>query len=67
MVSGAGGLAQILAFTQQSKTADSKGDGGRVLMVAGGPMPPLPNSDEMAEMFGIEIIHGLAPTFTELR
>ena len=30
-----GALAQILAFTQQSKTAASGGDGGRVLMVAG--------------------------------
>jgi len=31
-----GALAQILAFTQQTKTAaSSSGDGGRVLMVAG--------------------------------
>ena len=30
-----GALAQILAFTQQSKTAVSSGDGGRTLMVAG--------------------------------
>ncbi len=30
-----GALAQILAFTQKSKTAASNGDGGRVLMVAG--------------------------------
>ena len=30
-----GALAQILAFTQQRKTAASGGDGGRVLMVAG--------------------------------
>ena len=30
-----GALAEILAFTQQSKTAASGGDGGRVLMVAG--------------------------------
>ncbi len=30
-----GALAQILAFTQQSKTAASGGGGGRVLMVAG--------------------------------
>lgn len=28
-------LAQILAFTQQNKTAASKGSDGRVLMVAG--------------------------------
>ena len=31
----------------------------------GGTMPPLPNSDEMAEMFGIETIHGLEATFIE--
>ena len=30
-----GTLAQILAFTQQSKTAASNGSDGRVLMVAG--------------------------------
>ena len=30
-----GALAQILAFTQQNKTAASNGSGGRVLMVAG--------------------------------
>lgn len=30
-----GALAQILAFTQQNKTATSNGSGGRVLMVAG--------------------------------
>ena len=30
-----GALAAILAFTHQSKTAASVGDGGRVLMVAG--------------------------------
>ena len=35
-----GALAQILAFTQQSKTADSNGDGGRVLMVAGAGFEP---------------------------
>ena len=35
-----GALAQILAFTQQSKTADSNGDGGRVLMVAGARYQP---------------------------
>ena len=36
-----GALAQILAFTQQSKTADSNGDGGRVLMVAGAGFEPV--------------------------
>jgi len=30
-----GALAQILAFTQQNKTAASLGSGGRVLLVAG--------------------------------
>jgi hypothetical protein len=30
-----GGLAQILAFAQQKTTADSLGDGGTFLMVAG--------------------------------
>ena len=30
-----GALAQILAFTQQNKTAASNGSDGRVLMVAG--------------------------------
>ena len=35
-----GALAQILAFTQQSKSAASGGDGGRVLMVAGAGFEP---------------------------
>ena len=35
-----GALAQILAFTQQSKTAASGGGGGRVLMVAGAGFEP---------------------------
>jgi hypothetical protein len=30
-----GALAQILGFAQQTKTAASKGDGGRVLMAVG--------------------------------
>lgn len=30
-----GALAQILAYTQQNKTATSNGSDGRVLMVAG--------------------------------
>ena len=34
-----GALAQILAFTQQNKTATSNGSGGRVLMVAGARKP----------------------------
>jgi DNA invertase Pin-like site-specific DNA recombinase len=35
-----GALAQILAFSQQSKTAASGRDGGRILMVAGGGFEP---------------------------
>ena len=35
-----GALAQILAFSQKSKTAASNGDGGRVLMVAGAGFEP---------------------------
>ena len=35
-----GALAHILAFTHQNKTAASQGDGGRVLMVAGGGFEP---------------------------
>ncbi len=35
-----GALAQILSFTQQSKTAASLGDDGRVLMVAGAGFEP---------------------------
>ena len=35
-----GALAQILAFTQKNNTADSRGDGGRILMVAGAGFEP---------------------------
>ncbi len=35
-----GALAEILVFTQQTKTAASSGDGGRVLMVAGAGFEP---------------------------
>ncbi len=46
-----GALAQILAFTQQNKTAASNGSDGRVLMVAGACSIPKHNSPKMVVNF----------------